>query len=212
MYQFTRAVRLAPGDPGQQMAWAFKITEKVNQISEVPVLLWSSVMSPQTGTLAWSATVPSLAVIEAVDEKLNADNGFLALAAEGASYGIPGSQMDRLVKTIHMAGAIDPTRIQYVLATTMFAIPGKTAGAVKFAIDTADRSAKVTGTASTVGTVLTGLQSALQLASYFGSIEELETGYDKVMSDATFMERADAEGSKVIQAGTAESTIVRRLA
>src|SRR3974390_204008 len=101
MYIFSRSLRLAPGDPRQQMAWATAITEKVNQISEVPVLLWSTFASPQANMLAWSAAVQNLTVLEATSDKLAADDGYLSLVAEGAKHSSTGSLTDSVTELIH---------------------------------------------------------------------------------------------------------------
>ena len=43
MYLFSRNARLGEGNPQKQLDWALRITEKVNQISEIPVQLWTTV-------------------------------------------------------------------------------------------------------------------------------------------------------------------------
>jgi hypothetical protein len=212
MYQFSRAVRLVPGDVREQLAWAYRITEKVNQISEVPVLLWSSAMSPRVGTLAWSASVSHLGIIESVDDKLSADESYLSLYAEGARHVSSDGLTDHLVRTVHMSGEIDPTHLQYVTSTTMLAKAGNTAAAFEFAVEIAKMCTDITGCACTVGTVMTGPQTTLQLASYFGSIDEMERADDAIRSSQAFMERVDRQGSRVITDGSAETVIVRKLA
>jgi hypothetical protein len=72
MYLFTRSARLGPGNLQDQLAWSFNITEKVNQISELDVGLWTTVFSPGLGTLVWTANCDDLAILEAPDDKLMA--------------------------------------------------------------------------------------------------------------------------------------------
>ena len=86
MYLFSRTVRLGAGNPEKQLAWALKITEKVNQISETPVDLWSSVFSPNAQTLVWTATVDDLLTLETVESKLISDSGYVSLVEEGAAH------------------------------------------------------------------------------------------------------------------------------
>ena len=69
-YLFTRSVQLARGNPTDAMAWAVKITEKVNGIAETPVLLWSSILSPDVGRLTWSTAVEDLSTITTMQDKL----------------------------------------------------------------------------------------------------------------------------------------------
>src|SRR5438477_63269 len=86
MYLFSRSGRLAPGNAAAAQAWAMNVTEKVNQVTELNVSLWTRVFSPKFGTLAWTATVQDLAELEDSDAKLMVDNGFLSLVDEGARY------------------------------------------------------------------------------------------------------------------------------
>jgi hypothetical protein len=212
MYQFTRSTRMAPGDPRSALTWAHRITEKVNQISEVRFTLWTSVLSPQVGMLAWSGVFSSLRELEAVDDKLNSDDGFLSLVAEGSQHTSAEGATDRLVRTIHMAGQIDRGHLEYVQATTLSPVPGKTARAVQFAVDIAERTNQVTGCPTSVGRALTGPQMCLQLATYCASIEQVEEGERALMDDADFMARIDSEGAEVIMAGGAQTNVVRKLA
>jgi hypothetical protein len=212
MYQFSRAIRLAPGDPRSALTWAQRITEKVNQISEVPFTLWSAVLSPQVGTLAWSGVFAALREVEAVQDKLNSDDGFLSLVAEGAKYTSADGATDRLVRTLHLAGQIDPGHLEYVQAVSLTPVPGHTARAVAFAIDIAERTNEAIGCASSVGRVLTGPQMRLQLATYCSSIDQVEQGEKALLDDPEFMARVDSEGAEVIMAGGVEVMVVRKLA
>ena len=84
MYLFSRNARLGEGNPQKQLDWALRITEKVNQISEIPVQLWTTVFSPSSGRLAWTATVENLVELETIENKLIADSGYVSLVEEGA--------------------------------------------------------------------------------------------------------------------------------
>src|SRR5579863_9391862 len=86
MYLFSRSIRLGAGNPEKQLAWALRVTEKVNQISETPVSVWSSVFSPRAQTLVWTATVDDLLTLETIDNKLISDSGYISLVEEGVAY------------------------------------------------------------------------------------------------------------------------------
>src|SRR5215212_172272 len=88
-YLFTRSAQLAPGNLADSLAWSVKITEKVNAISEAPVSLWTSVMSPDLGRLT------------SMDEKLLADSAYLDLVEEGTRFGNGANAVDGLVRYIH---------------------------------------------------------------------------------------------------------------
>ena len=67
MYLFSRTSRLGAGNPEKQLDWALRVTEKVNQISETPVTLWSSVFSPRSQTLVWTAIADDLLTFETIE-------------------------------------------------------------------------------------------------------------------------------------------------
>src|ERR1700760_1812471 len=97
MYLFSRRARLASGNTRASMTWATAITEKVNQITSLNVGLYAQVFSPGLGTLAWSPFVPDLATLEAADDKLLVDDGYVSMLDEGAKYDAGGAD-DALVQ------------------------------------------------------------------------------------------------------------------
>jgi hypothetical protein len=82
VYLYSTSVRPGVANPARVMEWAMRITEKINQIGEVPSSLWTAAMSPAMGTLAWTAVVSDLATIEETEAKLSTDPGYLALVEE----------------------------------------------------------------------------------------------------------------------------------
>ena len=86
MYLFSRNVRLGAGNPEKQIAWALKITEKVNQLAAAPVNLWTTVFSPDSGRLVWTSLFEDLVTIETTMDKLIADPGYVSLVEEGSAH------------------------------------------------------------------------------------------------------------------------------
>ena len=120
MYLFSRTIRLGAGNPEKQLAWALKITEKVNQISETPVELWSSVFSPRAETLVWTATVDDLLTLETIDGKLISDSGYVSLVEEGAAHASGDPVDDGLLQFVFADPAtaeVDATYATTVQAT-----------------------------------------------------------------------------------------------
>jgi len=210
MYLFSRAVRLAPGDQRQQMHWAEMITEKVNQISDIRIVLWAPFASPQTDTLVWSCAVPNLSALEAINDKLIADPGFMDLQAEGARFGTDHGVTDQLVNLIHSDQPSDPSRIRYATAAMASAMPGMMGQAMKLGVEIAKRIKTVTGMPSSFGMLATGPTNTFQWATYCESIEQVESGMAKLYEDNEFMKLTDVEASKTFSPG-GDMTIVRRL-
>ena len=211
MHIFSRTIRLAPGDPRHQLDWAFRITEKVNQISEVPVRCWTPVMSPQVGTIAWGLGVERLAQLEALDDKLMADDGYLDLVTEGAKYVTQDGPSDSLVRLLHADTGLNPALTQYILATTATAAPGQETKAAQIGVEIAKRASSISGVPGTFGICETGPYGTFQWATYCESIEQFEAGNEAVQTDTSFAEFTSKEASSVFQGG-ASSALVRKLA
>ena len=101
MYLFSRTARLGEGNPQKQLDWALRMTEKVNQISEIPVQLWTTVFSPTSGRLVWTANVENLLELETIENKLIADSGYVTLVEEGGAHTSGDPIDDGLLQFIH---------------------------------------------------------------------------------------------------------------
>lgn len=76
----------AVGNMPESMAWAAEITQKVNQVADVRFDLWTRVLGPAVGTLAWSTVVADVSEIMKAEEKLMADPGYVDLVERGVAF------------------------------------------------------------------------------------------------------------------------------
>jgi hypothetical protein len=209
MYIFTRSARLGAGDPREQAAWAAAITEKVNQISEVQFRLWTHVVSPGFGTLTWGGSVESLSQLEAIEDKLMADDGYLGLVAEGAKHSAGEAIDDQLLQVIH-AEPVDMESIHYLSVTTASAAPGQLARAVEVGVELAQKAKEVTGLPSTFAASVNGPYGSFAWIGGAGSIEELERS-SQGLADPTFVALVDEKASQCFVASSAVQIMARRL-
>ncbi len=146
MYLFNRQIRFGPGNTRDQMAWALGQTEKVNQITGLPVSLFMEVYSPQVGAVGWSTFVPDLAALEAAGDKLQADDSFVAATDKGAAMTVGGAT-DSLAQVIY--GDPDPTRqIEYVTVVRAVCATGNVAKGMEAGVELAQRAEKIMSTPS----------------------------------------------------------------
>jgi hypothetical protein len=201
MYLFSRSVRLGAGNPEKQLAWALKVTEKVNQISEVPVQVWSSVFSPRAQTLVWTATVDDLLTLETIEDKLISDSGYVSLVEEGATHGSDDPIDDALLQFVFADPAT--TEIEATYATTIQATlaPGGMARGIELGVETAQRAGKITGCPTSFGTSVTGTYGSVEWITIFSSIEQMQRGQEAIVADADFGQMVDMELSKVYLPG-----------
>lgn len=210
MYIFSRSARLGAGDVREQMAWAVSATEKVNQISEVPFRLWTRVFSAGLGTLVWATSVESLSQLEALDDKLMADDAYLDLVAQAAKYSSGEAINDGLVQIIHSEGQPDLDLTRYVTITTAAAAPGQIAQAAVVGVELCQKGYELTGAPTAFGASLTGPYGTFGWIGSAQSIEELERA-NQALADPAFVGLVDEKASQCFVSGSADQHILRRV-
>jgi hypothetical protein len=192
------------------MAWAGKITEKVNAISEVPVTLWTTAFSPQLGTLSWTSVVEDLSQLTNLDAKLMADSGYLSLIEEGARYTSDAGLDDGLVQLIHA----DPdTGIgEYVSVVQATIAPGSYVRGIEVGVEIAQRAKAITGRATSFGASQTGVYGEVGWFVLYDSVEQVQAAGEALNSNIEFAQFLDEQASKTYLAGASTQTIFQKVA
>jgi hypothetical protein len=210
-YLFTRSARLAPGDVPAAMAWAVKMTEKVNAVADIRVSLWSTVMSPELGRLTWTTVVEDLAVLTATDEKLMADSSYHELSKQGAEFDSGGGIDDGLVRYVHadrdgVESATYATLVRAILA------PGNAVKGIELGVDIAQRAKAITGRPTSFGTAQTGAYGEVGWIALYDSIDQVQAASEALAADAAFAKLLDEKASKAYLAGHSTQSITRKIA
>jgi len=192
------------------MTWSVSITEKVNQISETPVTLWSTVFSPASGTLTWTTVVESLEVLETTEAKLMADGGYLDLAEQGGAFASGDAMDDGILQLV--VTDIDPagTRPAYAHVVRAVLAPGAMASGIELGAEISQRAKAITGCPSSFGTAGTGTYGGVAWITGCDSIEQLEQSQKAIASDADFVKMIDKKASEVYLPG-ATQTVYRKI-
>lgn len=209
MYRFARSALLT-GNPVKAMGWAVTITEKVNQISEVPITLWSPVLSTPLGLIAWTANIENVSEIEATDAKLNVDSSFLDLQASGAEYIVPGSAGDSLATVVFQTPGAASGNFHYASVTTAQVMPGQFRRGIEVGIEFAQKAHEICGLQTSFEMGVTGAMGTVTWAIVADGLEELQRGEETVNTDESFLAKIDTEASKLYQP-TATVSYFRRL-
>jgi hypothetical protein len=189
MYLFSRRSRLAPGNTRDAMAWATGITEKVNQVSGLPVSLFTQVFSPEVGTLVWSTFVPDLATLEVATDKLNVDDGFVSMGDAGVKFSLGGAD-DALAQVVY--GEPDPNRpVEYVTTVQSVCASGSVARGIELGVEIAQRVEKVLGIPGMFITGATGNYGTVGWITGYANVKELEAAQQKLAADTKFGEFVD---------------------
>jgi hypothetical protein len=208
-YLFTRSVRVS-GNLVDSMAWAAKITEKVNQIAEIPVALWQPMMSPQINTLNWVSVVEDLAALTATDEKLMADSTYLELVAEGAKFNAGSGVDDQLAQYVHLdrdgaATAQFASIVRAVLA------PGAFVAGVTLGVEIAQKAKALSGRPVSFMQSTTGTYGEVAWISLYDTIEQVQAAETAINSDPAFVELLDKKASTAYLPGQATQSLARKV-
>jgi hypothetical protein len=210
VYLFARGTRLGPGSAHEETAWAVAITEKVNQISETKVSLWTTFMSPGVNTLFWTTFVEDLSVLEATNDKLLADSGYHMLLEQGARYASTDPIDDILMQVVHADGIDVNKQPAYIVEVAAVLASGSGAKGIEIGVEIAQRAAKITGAPVSFSIGATGVYGAVAWHTAFDSITELQRGQTAIAMDPTFMQFLDTTAAGVYQP-SATQNIYRRL-
>jgi hypothetical protein len=212
MYLFSRQIRFGPGNTREQMEWALGQTEKVNQITGLPVNLFMQVYSPEVGRVGWSTFVPDLATLEAAGDKLNADESFVAAVDKGAAMTVGGAT-DTLAQVIY--GEPDPNRqIEYANIVQAVCATGNVAKGMETGVALAQRAEKIIGTPTLFLADVTGTYGGVAWATGFENVQALEAAQQALNGDPDWAKFVDKETKGVYaeEASLTTQTIYRRLA
>jgi len=211
MYLYATTVRPGQASPMKVVDWALRMTEKINQISEVPARLWTSAMSPGMGNLTWTSVVEDLSIVETTETKLAADAGYQLLIDEAAGL-LSATQaadqfLSELVYSDPAAATIDA---QYASTVQARLAPGNFTQGVQLGVEIAQQVGQITGQPNSFAVGVTGDYGAVMWVGLAETIEQLQAAGRAINGNADFARRIDTDASKAFTPGT--QTISRRLA
>jgi len=210
VYLFSRSVQHDRANLLDSMAWSVSITEKVNTISETPVSLWTSVMSPELGRLTWTTVVEDLSTITTMQDKLIADPGYVELAEQGARFSSGAPAVDGLVRYVH-ADRDGIATAQYSTVVRAVLAPGAWASGVALGVEIATRAKAITGRPTSFGAMQSGTYGEVGWIVLYDSIDEVQAGTEALADDASFAKLLDDNAGTWIP-GASTQVINRRVA
>ena len=210
MYLYATSVRPGQANPTKVMEWAVGLTQKINQISEVPTALWVTSMSPGMGTMAFVAVVDDLALIEATEDKLASDPGYGSLVEQGLGL-ISSDPVDqRLLQLVYADPEAAEIDARYATTVTATLKPGSTAAGTELGVDIAQRVKKITGRPTSFAIAVTGVYGQVAWMSLAENVDQLQAAGEAMAADAAFTKLLDGKTAAVYQPD-ATQTISRKV-
>lgn len=208
-YMFNRSARLGPRQVLDSMAWAVRITEKVNTTTATETTLWTTSMSPQVGMLSWNSIVEDYAELMTANDKLMADSGYIDLLEEGASYVDGLGADDMLIRLLHAEPVATPPQFATITATRV--APGQSASAMALGVEMAKRITAITGRPAMFGSNVTGEFGGIGFIVLSDTIDQVQAAGEGLAADADWVKMIDQQASAAF-VGDATRTISRRIA
>jgi len=209
MYLFTRTGRLGKGTIRGSLDWAVGITEKVNQIVSIDVSLWTTILSPQNGTLVWSSMVPDLQSLEDADAKLMVDDVFVSMLDQGTQL-LENGVNDEIAQLV--SGEVDPdVTPQYVTVVQSELTTGGFAKGIEAGIEIAQRATTISGLPTVFLVSSTGKYGGVSWVSPAQSLAQLEAAEARINGDAGFLAYVDQVAPAAFVPGITTQTIYRRI-
>ena len=208
MYLYTRRVQLALGHQLDGMEWAVDVCAKVNQITSLDVGLWTTMLSPGVGQLAFGCAVETLSDVEDAAAKLLADPMYQDAIGRGTAM-LTGSVDDETAQYLVGDGELpfNPTHIAVVrsaLANGRFA-DGVTAG-----IEIAEKAKELSGLPTAFLLSSTGTYGGVGWITSASSLADLEKAEQSINANPEFVTLVDGHSTCYLPAATTQA-IWRRI-
>ncbi|MGZ4718478.1 MAG: hypothetical protein ACXWCB_17455, partial [Acidimicrobiales bacterium] len=182
MYLYSRRTRLTTFDG---VDWANRIKDRVIEVSGNECQLWATMYGAGYGTLSWTSWFPDLAALQASGDALIADDGYLALSAEGANL-TTGGVDDLLLKPLY--GEVDPERpITYVTGVVATCAAGNIERAMTKGVEIAQKAESVTGLPTMFLSNVTGPYGGISWLTGYEDIAAMEKAETALNSDPAFV-------------------------
>jgi hypothetical protein len=212
MYLYSTALRPRAANPAKVMDWAIRMTEKINQIGEIPSSLWTATMSPAMGTLAWTSVVPDLAIIEDTETKFAADAAYMSLIDEATTL-LTGSEPadQQLMQLVHADADAAHMDVQYASTVRAMLAPGEARRGIELGVELAQQVKQITGRPTSFAVSVTGDYGGVMWVSLAETIQQVQAATEALDANEGFAETVDKKAAKVYLPG-ATQTISRKIA
>jgi len=211
MYLYSTSVRSGVVNPVKVMDWALRMTQKINEISEVPSALWGSVMSPAMGSLAWTAVVSDLPVIEDTEAKLAADPAYLDLIDEAATLLSTDAADQMVMQLVHGDRDAATINAQYASTVRATVAPGSMRAGIELGVGLAQQVKQVTGLPTSFAVGVTGDYGAVMWVSLAETIQQVQAANEALNANEDFAKAVDTGAAEAYLPGAVQ-TITRKIA
>jgi hypothetical protein len=217
MYVLSRRLCLSGFKIREAMALAVQARDYIALATGLPLYLWTSIHSPQVGTLLYTTAAPDLATLEAAIDKLNEDDGYFDLLDKASAYVIPGSVHERLGTVIHPDDATLAQAMaspgEYLSLTVTTILDGQISKGMALGVEIASGAERATGQPTAFVALQTGNYGSVGWVTQVGNATELDHGMTAIAGSQEFVELIESRAGGVYASapGGTVSEIFRRI-
>lgn len=193
MYVFTRSGRFRPGATREVLTYIGEVTEKARQETGMDIHAWTSMMSPDLGTVVWSTLADDLEHLEEANDKLAMSDSFIDLVDRAAGL-FTGPLSDTIAQIV--AGEVDTTAPtpRYVTVARAVAANGHLRAALAGGMEIAEAAGRITGVPTVFLVSSTGAYGGCAWMSGFADVGALERAESALTADTGWLELIDRVG------------------
>jgi hypothetical protein len=217
MYTFSRRLRLSGSKRRDAMVLAVQARDHIGQVTGLPFNLWTSVFSPQVGTLLYTTAAPDLATLEAALDKLNVDDRYFDLLDKASEYVLPGSPQEHLARVVYPDDAalapIAASPPGYLSTTLSTILDGQVSKGMALGVDIAMAAERATDLPTAFVAYQTGTYASVGWATPSATVAELDQGLTALATSQEFVELIESRGAGVFasEPGGTVTEIFRRI-
>ena len=207
MYLFTRTATISPEHQLDGMAFVVNIAAKAASITGVPASVYRVAFGAPLGSVLWSSVFESHAALEAAEQKLMADAGYVE-ATTTSSHLFTGTVDDALATPVSST-LTAPNASYWVTQATITG--GKLTQAVELGVEIQTHIAEVTGQPTAFLTDTYGPFGQVRWLTGANSAAEMDKVRDTLGTDPKFLSLVGRAGDCFAQ-GSGHSVLIHKVA
>ena len=209
MYLFARTSTADAKRGMDALAFSIDICGRVKSITGQDVSAWTVLYGAPITTVTWTTRVEGHATLGAMNEKLQADAGYMAATAEAAEL-FTGAPEDSLIEMLALVGTGSGAG-NYASLVTAQCADGKIADAMAWGVDILNHVHELTGRDGSFSRSLYGPWATVGWITLADSLEQIDEGTAKMNADPTYIEKIEA-GAGLFLPGVSASRLSQKIA
>ncbi len=206
MYLFARRRSINPARATAAVGMALEAATRAKEITGLATWVWNPVLSPDIGTVAWTARVEHLSELEAASDKLIGSSDFSEWIEQNDSLFL-GPIEDSVLQVLHGTPSDQPA--PYVQVVRALCAHGAISEAMSFGVEIAEVGSRLTGLQTMFGATVTGGYGGVGWLTGVPDLDAVEAANVALMADDEWRKLVDRAGH-AFQPGVTTS-LLRRL-